>query len=110
MNFAGWIAGNRFYSIASQARLQELAEKGFDHTNTNVFKHHGFNTFPINTPLPEMFDVVDACVRVGNCVKADTLEELAEALGMPDTSVLPATWPATTTSAPRASTRTTGRP
>ena len=89
MNFAGWIAGNRFYSIASQARLQELAEKGFDHTNTNVFKHHGFNTFPINTPLPEMFDVVDACVRVGNCVKADTLEELAEALGMPDTSVLP---------------------
>ena len=27
---------------------------------------------------------------MGNCVKADTLEELAEALGMTDTSVLPA--------------------
>ena len=90
MTFVGWMAGNRFYSIASQARLQELADNGFTHTNTNVFKHHGFNTFPINTPLPEMFDVVDACIRVGNCVKADTLEELAEKLGMPDTSVLPA--------------------
>ena len=90
MTFIGWMGGNRFYSIASHARLQELAEKGFDHTNTNVFKHHGFNTFPVNTPLPEMFEVVDACVRIGNCVEADTLEELAEKLGMSDTSVLPA--------------------
>ena len=91
MTFAWWMAGNRYYSITSQQRLQELADNGFDHTNTNVFKHHGFNTFPLNTPIPEMFDVVDAAVTAGCCVKADTLEELAAALGMEDTSILPAT-------------------
>ena len=91
MTFAWWMAGNRYFSITSQQRLQELADNGFDHTNTNVFKHHGFNTFPLNTPIPEMFDVVDAAIAAGCCVKADTLEELAAALGMEDTSVLPAT-------------------
>jgi fumarate reductase flavoprotein subunit len=91
MTFVGWMAGNRFYSITSKQRLQEIADNGFTHTNTNVFKHHGFNTFPVNTPLPDLFDVVNSCVKLGNCVQADTLEELAEALGMADTSVLPAT-------------------
>ncbi len=83
MTFAGWLGGNRFYSIASQARIDAIAAAGFDHTNTNVFKHHGFNTFPLNTPLPDMQEVVDACVRLGNCFKADTLDELGEILGMP---------------------------
>lgn len=84
MTFIGWIGGNRFYSIASQARIDELAEKGFDHTNTNVFKHHGFNTFPVNTPLPDMQAAVDACVRLGNCFKGETLADLAEQLGFPE--------------------------
>lgn len=83
MTFVGWMGGNRFYSIASQARIDAIAAAGFDHTNTNVFKHHGFNTFPTNTPLPDMQEVVDACVRLGNCFKADTLDELGEILGMP---------------------------
>ena len=83
MTFVGWMGGNRFYSIASQARIDAIAAAGFDHTNTNVFKHHGFNTFPTNTPLTDMQEVVDACVRLGNCFKADTLDELGEILGMP---------------------------
>ena len=89
MTFAWWMAGNRYYSITSQRRLQEIAENGFEHTNTNVFKHHGFNTFPINTALPELFDAVEAAIAAGCCAKADTLEELAEVLGMADISVLP---------------------
>lgn len=91
MTFAWWLPGDRYYSITSQARLEDLAENGFTHFNTNVFKHHGYNTFPTNTAIPEMFDVVDSAIEAGCCVEADTLEELAEALGMSDTSVLPAT-------------------
>lgn len=84
MTLVGWMAGNRFYSIASQKRIDEIAANGFDHTNTNVFKHHGFNTFPVNTPLPDMQEVVDACVELGNCVKGETLADVAAQLGFPE--------------------------
>lgn len=88
MTFAWWLPGDRYYSITSKARLQEIADNGFTHFNTNVFRHHGFNTFPVNTPVPEMFDVVEAAVKAGCCAQADTLEELAEKLGMADVSAL----------------------
>ena len=45
VRMAGWRATATTASPRRQ-RLQELADNGFDHTNTNVFKHHGFNTFP----------------------------------------------------------------
>lgn len=77
-----WQAGERYYSITSEQRLTELAENGFTHTNTGLFLNHGYNTFPLNTPVPEMFDVMEAGIEAGCVVKADTLAELAEALGM----------------------------
>ena len=77
-----WQAGEQYYSITSEQRLTELAENGFTHTNTGLFLNHGYNTFPLNTPVPEMFDVMEAGIEAGCVVKADTLAELAEALGM----------------------------
>ena len=38
--------------------------------------------FPENAPWPEARDVVDEAVAAGNLVKADTLEQLAEQLGI----------------------------
>ena len=38
--------------------------------------------FPENAPWPEARDVVDEAVAAGNLVKADTLEQLAERLGI----------------------------
>ena len=77
-----WQAGEQYYSITSEQRLTELAENGFTHTNTGLFLNHGYNTFPLNTPVPEMFDVMEAGIEAGCVVKAGTLAELAEALGM----------------------------
>jgi fumarate reductase flavoprotein subunit len=91
MTYAWWVGGDHFYSITSHKRLQEIADNGFSHTNTNVFQHHGFQTFPLNTPIPEMFDIIEAGIEAGCIVKADTLEELAAQLGASDTSVLPQT-------------------
>jgi fumarate reductase flavoprotein subunit len=88
MTYAWWIGGDHFYSITSQQRLQEIADNGFSHTNTNVFQHHGFQTFPLDTPIPEMFDVIAAGIAAEYIFKGETLEELAEKLGMTDTSVL----------------------
>ncbi len=77
-----WQGGEQYYSITTEARLTEIMEEGFTHTNTGLFKNHGYNTFPLNTPIPEMFDVIEAGIEAGCIVKADTLEELATALGM----------------------------
>ena len=77
-----WQAGEQYYSITSEQRLTELAENGFTHTNTGLFLNHGYNTFPLNTPVPEMFEVMEAGIEAGCVVKAGTLAELAEALGM----------------------------
>ena len=77
-----WQAGEQYYSITSEQRLTELAENGFTHYTYIYFLNHGYNTFPLNTPVPEMFDVMEAGIEAGCVVKADTLAELAEALGM----------------------------
>ena len=77
-----WQAGEQYYSITTEQRLTELMENGFTHTNTGLFLNHGYNTFPLNTPVPEMFDVMEAGIEAGCVVKADTLAELAEQLGM----------------------------
>lgn len=91
MTYAWWVGGDHFYSITSHKRLQEIADNGFSHTNTNVFQHHGFQTFPLNTPIPPMFDIIEAGIEAGCIAKGETLEDLAAALNMPDTSVLPQT-------------------
>lgn len=77
-----WQGGEYYYSITSEKRLTELKENGFTHTNTGLFLNYGFGTFPLNTPVPEMFDIMEAGIKAGCIVKADTLAELAEKLGM----------------------------
>lgn len=88
--FDPWKGGNIYYSIYSQDRLEEIAETGFTEMYTgpsgSYLGYYG-SPIPTNTPLPEMFDVLVDAENSGIVVKADTLEELAEKLGM-DAEVL----------------------
>lgn len=84
-----WIAGPNYYSIWSSKQLKDIQDNGFKYNMDGVAA--GFlgycGAIPENTPLPETFDVLDKGIEMGFIFKADTIEELAEQLGM-DPAVL----------------------
>lgn len=84
-----WIAGPNFYSIWSSDQINEVRDNGFKHMLGGVSA--GFlgytGDIPINTPLPETYDVLDAGMDMGFIYKADTIEEIAESIEM-DPSIL----------------------
>ncbi|MCI5928462.1 MAG: FAD-binding protein [Pseudoflavonifractor capillosus] len=87
-----WIAGPNYYSIWSQEQLDKIAAEGFDTDRSGPsaeFLSSG-TPIPIGTPVPNVADVMAAAEEAGIVVKADTIEELAEKLGM-DPAVLSAT-------------------
>ena len=84
-----WKVGPYFYSIWSQGQVDYVAENGF----TNVFRTVAYcqqGGLPLNTPTPQIYEAMDACVEQGLAWKADTLEELAALTGM-DAATLSAT-------------------
>ena len=87
-----WIAGPNYYSIWSQEQLDKIAAEGFDTDRSGPsaeFLSSG-TPIPIGTPVSNVADVMAAAEEAGIVVKADTIEELAEKLGM-DPAVLSAT-------------------
>lgn len=74
-----WLAGPNFYSIWSTPQLDSIRDAGFQHPLGGVSAGFlGYNgAIPMNTPLPETYDVLEAAIREGFVFKADTLEELA---------------------------------
>lgn len=84
-----WIAGPNFYSIWSRDQINDVRDNGFKHFLGGVSS--GFlgytGDIPVNTPLPETYDVLDAGIEMGFIFKADTIEELAKAIDI-DSSAL----------------------
>ena len=84
-----WIAGPNFYSIWSSEQINDVRDNGFKHFLGGVSS--GFlgytGDIPVNTPLPEAYDVLDAGIEMGFIFKADTIEELAKAIEI-DSSAL----------------------
>jgi fumarate reductase flavoprotein subunit len=78
-----WQGGEQYYSIFSEKQIQEYKAKGFDHSHTGLFFNYGFNAFPLNTPIPEMDAIMEAGIKAGCIVKANTLAELAQKLKIP---------------------------
>ncbi len=85
-----WQGGERYYSIFSEKQIQEIKEKGFDHTHTGLFFTFGNESFPLNTPIPEMDEIMQAGIKAGCIVKANTVAELAQQLKL-DPATLDAT-------------------
>ncbi len=84
-----WLAGPNFYSIWSSDQINDVRDNGFKHFLGGVSS--GFlgytGDIPVNTPLPETYDVLNAGIEMGFIFKADTIEELAKAIDI-DSSVL----------------------
>lgn len=90
VSFLGpWIFGPNYYSIWSESQVETLINEGFDTDRSgpsSEFLSYG-TQIPIGTPIPNAHEVLDAAEEAGIVVKADTIEELAEKMGM-DPAVL----------------------
>lgn len=81
VQFGPWLAGPNFYSIWSEAQLKDIQENGF--AFSGCVPGVGNSGYPENMPIPEIFEVLDLCIEKGYVWKADTIEELAQMIGVP---------------------------
>lgn len=79
-----WRAGPNYYSIWSTQQIDEVRDKGFkNQPGGPASRYLGYNgPIPKETPLPEAYDVLEAAIKEGFVFKADTLEELADQIGL----------------------------
>jgi fumarate reductase flavoprotein subunit len=75
-------SGPTYYAIVNQNWLDNIKAKGFAENRVELFCNAGFATFPLNTNIPAMDDVLSACLDAGIAVKADTIQMLAAKLNM----------------------------
>ena len=80
--FSWWIAGPTYWAVWSQDLLDNVAENGFSQSlSTNAQGSQGGVIG--NTPIPELYDILDTIDEMGYLIKADTIEELAQQMGVP---------------------------
>ena len=91
MMWAWPVLGDTYYTIVNQDWIDNVAANGFSENHVELFCNDGYATFPLNTPIPEMDQVIEECEKAGIVVSADSITELAEKLGM-DPATLEATY------------------
>jgi fumarate reductase flavoprotein subunit len=87
--FNPWISGPHFYSIWGNDQIKALIEKGFfeePYGVSTTYLGYG-SSIPAGVPMPETEEILEAAIKAGYVFKADTLEELADKMGL-DGSVL----------------------
>ncbi|MDR3144937.1 MAG: FAD-dependent oxidoreductase, partial [Treponema sp.] len=105
-----WIAGPNFYSIWSTAQIDAIRDRGFKYNLDGVAAAFlgQLWAIPLETPLPEAYDVLATAARMGYVFKSDTIEGLASSIGC-DPSRLAATVSAYNTSCRSGSDRDFGK-
>ncbi len=87
-SWCAYQSGNYYYSIYSQAQLDEIAANGF----VSIPRWEGYcaqGGVPNGMPLPEIYECLDQAIAEGMAWKADTLEDLCAQLPDPiDPAVL----------------------
>ena len=81
VQFGPWLAGPNFYSIWSGAQIEYIKENGFDFSG--CVPGVGNSGYPEHLPIPEIEEVIQKGIEKGFVWKCDTLDELAEAIGVP---------------------------
>lgn len=84
--FAFWAGGPSWFTIYGSDYVDDLAQNGYPgqedtfQASTKVFGQGGY---PQATPIPQIYEVLETAEAKGYVFKADTLEELAEKIGVP---------------------------
>jgi hypothetical protein len=79
--FDNWKVGGYFYSIYSQADLDGIKAKGFAVPFSQMFLGQG--AVAAGTPIANLDKILQVGEATGNVVRADSLEALADKLGIP---------------------------
>lgn len=79
-----WLAGPQFFSIWSTEQLDDIRDNGLKYNVDGVSAGFlGYNgAIPEKMPLPDTYAVLDAGIEMGFVYKAETIEELAKAIGL----------------------------
>ena len=84
-----WIAGPNYYSIWSAEQIDGIVNDGLkvdvQGPAVGFLGHRG--SIPSGIPLPEAYDVLDIAIDRGYVFKADTIEALAEQIGVDSTAL-----------------------
>lgn len=75
-----WKGGPTFYSIWSTDQVESVRTNGFEYTTLGAFINQG--GVPTGYPIENIYDVIDTAIAAGTMMKFDTLEDMAEAIGM----------------------------
>ena len=78
--YGNWSAGAYFYTIWSNDQIKSIQDNGLQFGTIGIFINQG--GWPANTPIPEVYDILDKGVEMGYIFKADTLEDLAAQIGV----------------------------
>ena len=81
-----WLPGPEFFSIWGEDQIRKIEAEGFDALNSTIF-FGSLTSIPSGMPIPNVDAVLEAAVEAGIMVKADSVEGLAEQLGI-DPAVL----------------------
>lgn len=86
--YGNWQAGAYYYTIWSNDQIAGIQENGLQFDTIGIFVNQG--GWPSHTPIPEIYDILEKGIEMDYIYKADTLEELAELIGV-DADTLTAT-------------------
>lgn len=84
--FDFWMGGPVYYTIHGSDYIDDLAENGFPGepgtyiSSTRVFGQGGY---PNAKPIPQIYEVLESAANEGTAFIADSLEELADKIGVP---------------------------
>ncbi|MFV0479527.1 MAG: FMN-binding protein [Anaerorhabdus sp.] len=78
--YGNWQSGAYYYTIWSDETIKEIQENGLEFDTIGIFINQG--GWPTHTAIPEIYDVLETGIEMDYIYKADTLEELAELIGV----------------------------
>lgn len=86
--FAFWAGGPIWYTIYGIGYIDQLAAEGFPGEagkyQGSSLSPYGQGGYPCAEPIPQIYEVLDTAIKRGYVYKADTLEELAKEMGVPE--------------------------
>ena len=78
--YGNWSAGAYFFTIWSDEQIKAIQENGLQFGTLGIFINQG--GWPTNTPIPEIYDVLEKGIEMDYIYKADTIEDLAALIGV----------------------------
>lgn len=78
--YKNWGSGAYYFTIWSSEQIKNIEENGMEFDTIGIFVNQG--GWPSHVAIPEIYDILEVGEKMGYIYKADTIEELAEKIGV----------------------------